>query len=403
MNAAGIILETPRLILREWLPDDWVRFKPIATNPQVIRYVGMGQPPSDEQIRAYIEAARKLYRDESFCLWPLVYREAQELIGFCGFDRLWGGEEIEIGYWLAPDYWGKGLATEAAQAVMRYGREKLGLRRVVAVAHPENKASIRVLEKLGMVYAKNVTHEGVEHVYYQCRESAVPRKAPERDTMMDRLGHSCESQIAYWNGEGATKTFTHPVKMDWLQEHLKPDARILDYGCGYGRVAATLSQQGYQVIGVDSAAAMIEKARGHCPQLSFQQITPPRVPFDDSFFDAAVLLAVLTCIPADDDQRAVVNELHRVVRPGGLLYISDYWLQADQRNRDRYAQYEGQYRTYGVFEVSQGVAVRHHSRQWIASLLGDWEQIVASDIQVVTMNGSEASGFQWLGKRPLEG
>lgn len=91
------------------------------------------------------------------------------------------------------------------------------------------------------------------------------------------------------------------------------------------------------------------------------------------------------------------------MRPGGLLYISDYWLQADQRNRDRYAQYEGQYRTYGVFEVSEGVAVRHHSRQWIASLLGDWEEIAASDIQVVTMNGNEALGFQWLGRRPVEG
>jgi len=103
MDAVGIILETPRLILREWLPDDWVRFKPIATNPQVIGYVGTGQVFIDEQIQAYIEAARRLYRNERFCLWPLVYRENQELIGFCGFDHLWGGREIEIGYWLARE------------------------------------------------------------------------------------------------------------------------------------------------------------------------------------------------------------------------------------------------------------------------------------------------------------
>lgn len=217
--------------------------------------------------------------------------------------------------------------------------------------------------------------------------------------MMERLGHSSESQIAYWNHEGATKTFTHPVNMDWLQEHLKPNARILDYGCGYGRVAAMLSQQGYRVIGVDSAAAMIEKARGLCPQLSFQQITPPHVPFDDSFFDAAVLFAVLTCIPADDDQRAVVNELHRVVRPGGLLYVSDYWLQADQRNCERYVRDLEKYRTYGAFEVSNGVAVRHHSREWIAELLRQWETVAAADIQVTTMNGHEAPGFQWLGRK----
>ncbi len=68
-----IVLETPRLFLREWLPGDWVHFKPIATNPQVIRYVGTGQAPSDDQIQAYIDAARNLYRAEGFCLWPLVY------------------------------------------------------------------------------------------------------------------------------------------------------------------------------------------------------------------------------------------------------------------------------------------------------------------------------------------
>ncbi len=170
VSAAGIVLETPRLILREWLPDDWIRFKPIATDPRVIRYVGTGRPPGDEQIQAYIEAARKLYRDEGFCLWPLIYRDNHELIGFCGFDRLWGGDEIEIGYWLAPDYWGKGLATEAAQAVMQYGRKTLGLRQIVAVAHPENRASIRVMEKLGMIYEENASHEGIEHVCYKYRE-----------------------------------------------------------------------------------------------------------------------------------------------------------------------------------------------------------------------------------------
>lgn len=162
-----IILETPRLIFREWRSDDWMRFKPIATNPLVIRYVGMGHAPNDEQIQAYIEAARNLYRTQRFCLWPLIYRENQELIGFCGLDRLWGGDEIEIGYWLAPDYWGKGLATEAAQAVMQYGKEKLGLRQIVAVAQPANKASIRVLKKLGMTYVKNALHDGVDHAIYR--------------------------------------------------------------------------------------------------------------------------------------------------------------------------------------------------------------------------------------------
>jgi SAM-dependent methyltransferase len=208
--------------------------------------------------------------------------------------------------------------------------------------------------------------------------------------------------MAYWNREGTTKTFTHPVNLDWLRERLTPNAQILDYGCGYGRVAALLDEQGYRTVGVDAAAAMIEKARGLYPSLSFQQIVPPGLPFADGFFDAAVLFAVLTCIPADDDQRAVVDELHRVVQPGGLLYISDYWLQPDRRNRDRYAQHEERYGTYGVFEVSDGVAVRHHSRDWIRCLLRKWETMATADIPITTMNGHDATGFQWLGRKPLE-
>jgi SAM-dependent methyltransferase len=207
-----------------------------------------------------------------------------------------------------------------------------------------------------------------------------------------------EPQVSYWNREGITKVFRHPVNMDWLREHLKSDARILDYGCGYGRVAALLYEEGYRnVVGVDVAGAMIEKARRLWPQLSFQQIAPASVPFPGGHFDAGILFAVLTCIAADDDQRAVVNELRRVTRPGGLLYVSDLWLQTDERNRRRYAQFENRL-PYGVFEVSEGVAVRHHSREWIADLLSQWEPIAQTDIQVTTMNDHEAAGFQWLGR-----
>jgi SAM-dependent methyltransferase len=207
-----------------------------------------------------------------------------------------------------------------------------------------------------------------------------------------------EDQLAYWSNEGAAKTFSHPVNTVWLQEHLAPGARILDYGCGYGRIAALLAEQGYRATGVDPAAGMIEKARRLCPTVPFQQISPPATPFADNSFDAAILFAVLTCIPPDEDQRRVVNELHRILRSGGLLYVSDFWLQTDERNQHRYAQYESKYGIHGVFEVAKGVAVRHHTRQWIASLLSDWESIAQCDFQVITMNGHEATAFQWLGR-----
>jgi SAM-dependent methyltransferase len=134
----------------------------------------------------------------------------------------------------------------------------------------------------------------------------------------------------YWDREGTTKTFSHPVNLDRLRENLGPEGTILDYGCGYGRVTAMLFEMGYRgLTGVDSSQGMIEKARAMHPHLSFLRIEPPTVPFPDASFDAALLFAVLTCIPGDEDQKAVINELYRVVRPGGIIYISDYWLQSD--------------------------------------------------------------------------
>ncbi|MBN1910255.1 MAG: class I SAM-dependent methyltransferase [Pirellulales bacterium] len=212
-----------------------------------------------------------------------------------------------------------------------------------------------------------------------------------------------DAAIRFWNEEGVDKTFSHPVNGDWLREHLAPGSRVLEYGCGYGRVAAVLHEQGYQVVGVDVAGAMLEKARRVCPAVDFLQIGPAAdVPFTDDAFDAAFLFGVLTCIPGDEDQRAVLAELRRVVRPGGLLYISVYRLQTDKRNLDRYARFEKQYETYGVFETSNGVTFRHHSREWIDTLVAGWEPLAETDFQVTTMNGHPAAAFQWLGRKPLD-
>ncbi len=205
----------------------------------------------------------------------------------------------------------------------------------------------------------------------------------------------------YWGGEATAKTFSHPVNLKWLRQHLPLDARVLDYGCGYGRVLDLLHAEGYRnLVGVDASAGMIDKARTLYPHLDLQQIDPPHVPCAPGHFDAVLLFAVLTCIPGGEDQEALLGELYRVVRPGGLLYVSDYPLQTDERNLARYARFAEHYGTYGVFEVATGVAVRHHHSEWINRLLAAWERIAAADIQVITMNGNPAAGFQWLGRKP---
>jgi ribosomal-protein-alanine N-acetyltransferase len=96
-----------------------------------------------------------------------MHQKTGTLIGICGLSLMNEPDEVEIGWWLTPSYWGKGLATEAAQAVMNYGFDHLKLTKIISIAQPANHRSIRVMEKLGMHFEKMSTdRHGIEVVYY---------------------------------------------------------------------------------------------------------------------------------------------------------------------------------------------------------------------------------------------
>ena len=99
-------------------------------------------------------------------MWRLIEKSTGKMIGFCGLQALEGTSEIEIGWWLARAMWGKGLATEAAQEALRDGLGRAGLKRIVAIAQPENGASIHVMEKLGMAFEREMTHRGFRVALY---------------------------------------------------------------------------------------------------------------------------------------------------------------------------------------------------------------------------------------------
>ena len=207
-----------------------------------------------------------------------------------------------------------------------------------------------------------------------------------------------DSQLDYWNTEGVNKPFRHPLNLRRLSEWLSPASFILDYGCGYGRCLGELFNAGYRnLIGFDFSPAMIAAARAQFPDVSFQEVQSSTIPLPDAAADAALLFSVLTCVPTNDGQRALLGELHRVLKPGGLLYISDLWLQADERNLVRYVRDEQKYGVYGVFDLPEGVTVRHHDPKWIETLTKDFEVLALDQIEVRTMNGNPAKAFQWFG------
>jgi ubiquinone/menaquinone biosynthesis C-methylase UbiE len=159
-----------------------------------------------------------------------------------------------------------------------------------------------------------------------------------------------------------------------------------------------LYERGYHnLIGLDPAPAMIAVARERFPAITFDESDASHLPLQDASIDATLLFSVLTCVPTDNGQRALVKEIGRVLKPGGLLYVSDLWLQTDERNLERYVRDHDKYRTYGVFDLPEGVTVRHHDPRWIQTLTSDFKTVALDQISVVTMNGNPAKAFQWFG------
>lgn len=205
---------------------------------------------------------------------------------------------------------------------------------------------------------------------------------------------SLDVQLGYWNGAGAAKTFSHPVPLPELRAFVGLKAAILDYGCGYGRVTAELAQAGFSgVVGVDASEALVSRGLREHPQLDLRVVSAPPLPFPDASFDACLLVALLTCIPTDSGAEALLGEAHRLLKPGGLLFISDYPLQKDPRNLARYQEHEAQFDAYGVFRSGEAV-FRHYPPARVNQLLSGFETLWRRELMVRTLNGNEACIFQ---------
>jgi SAM-dependent methyltransferase len=210
------------------------------------------------------------------------------------------------------------------------------------------------------------------------------------------------SQISYWDRVAHEKRFSHPLRLDWLARYSNHQARILDYGCGYGRTLAELYRAGYDhVIGSDFSEAMLGRSRREVPGSKLIRNDGSSLPIRSESIDAVLLFAVLTCIPDDNDQRILLSEVERILRAGGLLYISDLLVNHDPRNRERYEQYAERYQCYGVFELPEGVVVRHHEREWIAEITDLFHRLEYEQIDVTTMNGNVSAAFQYLGRKSV--
>lgn len=153
LRTALPILETPRLLLRQMERSDATDMYEYARLQETTRYLLWSPHPSPEYTRAYLTMIGRFYRKGQFFDWAVVEKASGRMIGTCGFTRLEQNHRVgEIGYVLNPAYHGRGFATEAASAVIRYGFETLELNRIEGRYMVENIASRKVMEHCGLVF-----------------------------------------------------------------------------------------------------------------------------------------------------------------------------------------------------------------------------------------------------------
>jgi ribosomal-protein-alanine N-acetyltransferase len=153
-NSRGPVLATARLALREFRAGDVESLHRLNVDPRVMRFIGDGSTETSAATEKAVARSMKYYANyPGLGVWPAEDRESGVFLGWFCLKYVPKTVEIEVGYRLAPEAWGRGYASEGARAIVRYGFDQLGLDRIIGLTHPDNAASQRVLQKAGLADA----------------------------------------------------------------------------------------------------------------------------------------------------------------------------------------------------------------------------------------------------------
>lgn len=169
------MLETERLLMRKFMPGDTDKLIELRSADEVIKYLGGRRLQNPEAIIKRMQVYLDSYEKFGFGVCAMIWKETGEMIGWSGLMPLDGTSEIEVGYGMIQEFWGRGIGYECAAAWLDYGFNTAGLERIVAVAAPENTGSWRIMEKCGMKREKTATHYGMECFFYAISKDEFDR------------------------------------------------------------------------------------------------------------------------------------------------------------------------------------------------------------------------------------
>lgn len=163
---------TARLILRPFTEEDAGPLHLILGEKDILRYFPNSGPPAIDRVQRLVDHQIKHWEDHSLGWWAVERHQDPGLIGWAGLQFLPETAETEVAYLLSRSHWGHGLATEAARASVQFGFEHRALATIIALVHPENRASQRVIEKLGMSFVDESRYFGLDLFRYALQASA---------------------------------------------------------------------------------------------------------------------------------------------------------------------------------------------------------------------------------------
>jgi ribosomal-protein-alanine N-acetyltransferase len=180
------MLETERLSLRRFTETDVDAVFAMRSDAEMMRFIRA--PQNRQETVNWLKLISSLWETDKIGFCAVIEKASGSLIGWCGLWRLKETGETEVGYAIAPRFWGKGLASEAAKAFLNYGFITLKLDRIVAVADPENSGSRRVMEKLGMRFDYVGEFYGRDLVHYSIKKEKFLTQVNRENSAADFRG-----------------------------------------------------------------------------------------------------------------------------------------------------------------------------------------------------------------------
>ncbi len=208
-----------------------------------------------------------------------------------------------------------------------------------------------------------------------------------------------ENQKLTWD-VFADKKFSTPLPDDSFLKNLDRNIRILDFGCGHGRLISLLNLHGFKnITGVEDAPGLLNHAKNTHPYAEIIRLS--EWIFPKSHFDLVFCLGVLGCIHPEKDLILILEKIYDSMKSAAIFYVEDFLLNGHEPYSSRYKSGNGKFEKFGIWRHRSGILIRHFNENELLNLLKKWQILEKKNLKFTTMNGHQSKGIKLILKKPV--